>query len=458
MSSWTYSRCSACPNNRRQVLPDGPTNARVAIIGEGPGRWEDSTGVPFCGRAGEELDETYLRLAGLDRADVFVTNMVQCRCERNGVDVKPADALLAICTPNHLKEEILTVRPEIVVLCGATACSLVPGIDLELEHGFPRQGEIYGHECAIVPMYHPAAGMHLTRLMTPLLEDWERLGMWIRGKWEAPKADKNEANYVLVESWNDVSERSSHSRNSQLAVDTETDEGRPWSVQFSFAPGRGYFCRALSPAIKDLRSLALDSTTILHNATFDLDVLDRLGIQVNSFRDTMQELYHLGNLPQGLKQAVYRVFGYRMTSYDEVVTPHSKRVLEDWLATALGHVSSDMRTEVREQLKTKVRVTQKPHEAEAVLRRILGKLDSDYDPWEQPKQQKGVEKPRLIGREWLAEVEAAVGRMPRKSIVHAPLDQQVQYACGDADWTLRLANWLEGERARIVSEEWRVAA
>ncbi len=247
-----------------------------------------------------------------------------------------------------------------------------------------------------------------------------------------------------------------------IGVDTETDEGRPYSIQASVVPGTGIMVilsdkEAVEALVAEInRLISLDWELVFQNAPADLDIAESIGIDCSKFRDTMQELYHLGNLPQGLKQAVYRVFGYRMTSYDEVVTPHSKAALETWLAEALAHVSMEMRTEVREQLKTKVRVTMKPHEAEAVLRRVMGRLDSDYDPWEKPKQDKGVEKPRLIGREWLDEVERAVGRMPRRSIVHAPLDQQVKYACGDADFTGRLATWLEGERKRIVQEEWRV--
>ena len=65
---------------------------------------------------------------------------------------------------------------------------------------------------------------------------------------------------------------------------------------------------------------------------------------------------------------------------------------------------------------------------------------------------------RLLGREWLPGIERQIGRLPRKSIVHAPLDQQIMYACSDADWTLRLAGWLEQERKRIVEAEWKVAA
>lgn len=450
MSLWSYSRCSMCDHQHRQVLPNGPLDARVAVVGEGPGHWEDSTGRPFCGKAGQELDETYLRLAGLDRRDVFVSNMVQCRQERNGVDVKPGEALTRCCAENHLREELATVDPEIVVLCGATACSMFPDIDLELEHGFPRRiGSTW-----VVPMYHPAAGLHETRYMTPMLEDWERLGMWIEGRWEVPDVTGRSTEYRLIRSYREVGEPVPRS----VSIDTETDEGRPYSVQFCFSPGRGYMVLAENRRpLSELAEMLRDCEGVLHNASFDLEILDDLGVRVPNFRDTMQELYHLGNLPQGLKQAIYRIFGYRMTSYDEVVTPHSKAALELWLAEALAHVSMEMRTEVREQLKTKIRVTMKPHEAEAVLRRVMSRLDSDYDPWELPKQDKGVEKPRLIGRDWLDEVERAVGRMPRRSIVHAPIGQQVQYACGDADWTGRLATWLEGERKRIVQEEWKVA-
>lgn len=460
MSRWSYNRCSACTGDKRVVLPDGPLDARVMVIGEGPGRWEDKSGVPFCGRAGDELDETYLRLAGLDRSGVFVTNMVQCRCERAGVDVRPADALLAVCTPNHLIEEVSLVQPEIVILCGATACTLVPGIDLELEHGFPRRGEIYGHECWIVPMYHPAAGLHETRYMTPMLEDWERLGRWLNGKWNPPN---NEGKPVYEKVWGETAGLCP-----RIAIDTESDENRPYSIQWSGASGRGYMLFA-----DDLRGLgkfrewmASDKPeVVMHNAAFDLDMLDRMGIRVDRFRDTMQELFHLGNMPQGLKAAVYRIFGHRMTSYDEVVTPHSKAILEGWLAEALAEdlgvaephpIGPDCPTCGKRHRTDQTK--RKPHESEAVLRRVLKNIHSDYDPWEQPKMQKGVEKQRLIGRPWLEELERRVGRMPRRSIVHAPLDQQIAYACSDADWTLRLAKWLEGERARIVQQEWRTAA
>ncbi len=449
------------------------------VIGEGPGWNENRAGVPFVGKAGQELDETYLKLAGLDRSLVYVTNVVQCRQERNGIDVKPGEALAKCCGENHLYREILTVMPKVIVLCGATACSLIGKVDLELEHGFPRKDGVADcpeWEGWVVPMYHPAAGLHETRFMTPMLEDWERLGKWLAGKWQPPQSLGEKPHYRLLQGRevSSVFQRAVVRRPRRSALDTENDEDRPYSAQFSTRPGEGFMVLASDKlGVQCLREgLASEDEIIMHFAGHDLDVADRIGLRPDrwrSIRDTMQELFHLGNLPQGLKAAVYRVFGYRMTSYDEVVTPYSKAILESWLAEALGHASTEVGTVEPHPIgpncptcgkKHRTDQTQtKPHACEAVLRRIMGKLggENDYDPWERPKLVKGVEKPRLIGRPWLEELERVAGRMPRKSIVHAPLEQQIQYACSDADWTGRLAMWLEGERARIVQEEWRVA-
>ena len=444
------------------------------LVGEAPGYHEDQQGIPFVGRAGQELDETYLRLAGLSRNEVFVTNAVQCRPERNGVDVKPSAGLTRCCADNHLQEEIWTVNPETVILCGASACSLIPGIDLEMQHGFPfivdSCAGLFSWSGTVVPMYHPAAGLHESRFMIPMLEDFERLGLYLRGKWKAPEFIVEMPLYVLLRPGVVMS---SYIRPgySSLPIDTESDEGRPWSIQFSPEPGTGFMILAEDkPVLEHFRKFILPyfKSVTLHNALHDLDILDQLGIQVHSYRDTMQELYHLGNLPQGLKAATYRTSGYRMTSYDEVVTPYSKRALEDWLSRALDHASG-MRQVYRHPIGPdcpscgkRHRVSSQtsiPHEAETVLRRVMKYVadEGDYDPWIQPKWSKGKETVRLFGRPWLWELESKVGRMPRKSIVHAPLEEAVFYGAGDADWTGRLATWLEGERKRIVEEDWKVA-
>jgi len=476
--SWSYGRCSEC-TGKRQVFPCGPTDTRIMLIGEGPGKNEDKDGIPFVGVSGREQDHTYFSLAGLRRRDIFITNCMQCRCERGGMDVRPSAVQLAACVPNHLAEEIWTVNPEIVILAGATACGLI-GSNLELEHGFPtyyKGSGLFGWEGVVVPMYHPAAGLRETRFMIPLLEDWKNLGKWLRGEWNPPIPTADRLDYRLLkteaEVWATMTTESD-----TIAIDTESDDGQLYSIQFSSTLGTGYMILAQDKELLDAFATALVwgyNTVILHNSVYDLAELSTVGIHIPAFRDTMQELYHLGgSQPQGLKQAVYRIFGYRMTSYDEVVTPASKAKLDDWLAEALAFATQSMR-ESTYHLKGKGcpecgknhradAVKYKAHESEAVIRRVMKHLYkkedngfSEYDPWKPPTWAKGELKLRLFGRDWLGHIEQHMGRMPRKSIVHAPLDRQIQYACGDADWTGRLAKWLEGERERLIREEWRVA-
>ncbi|HEV2174948.1 MAG TPA: uracil-DNA glycosylase family protein, partial [Nitrospira sp.] len=90
------------------------------LVGEGPGKNEDKDGIPFVGVSGREQDHTYFGLAGLDRREVFISNVVQCRCERGGADVRPGNSLLSACAENHLAIELLAVNPKILILCGAT--------------------------------------------------------------------------------------------------------------------------------------------------------------------------------------------------------------------------------------------------------------------------------------------------------------------------------------------------
>jgi uracil-DNA glycosylase family 4 len=437
----------------------------------------------MTGNPGLELDETYLRLAGLDRSDVHVTLMVQCRHEKQGQDYPAPARVIESCSRNHIPADVEAVSPEIIILLGAMACSLLDGtsdeVDLELEHGRPRPVSrslpLGGWSGTIVPMYHPAAGMRDGKWMIYELEDWEKLGMWLRGKYKYPSTLTVKPCYHLIshvdEFWSLVNAEPEVYE--YLPVDTESDEGRIWSVQFSTQPGKGFMFLTENKEITEAFDCWLQWTNegkvMMHFAIHDLDELDQIGVHVSSHRCTMTECYHLGNIPQGLKSAVYRVFGHRMVSYRETVIPHSLAVLDEWLCEALMWAVDQRIVEPHpigvgcptcgKKHRKDVSVY-KPHAAEAVLRRIHARVqarDADYDPWEKPKLSHGEEKPRLIGREWLAAMEQGIGRLPRQSIVHVPLKDAVRYGCSDADWTGRLGTWLEQERKRIVTQEWRVA-
>jgi uracil-DNA glycosylase family 4 len=452
------------------------------LIGDIPMRAENRSGRPCDGLPGEELDDTYLRIAGLQRDEVYVSLVVQCRQEKGGQDQRPGEKLIQTCGANHLPHEIESVSPEVIVLMGAVTCNAIGIRDLDLTHGRPQYVESgavlgAGWEGWVVPMYSAAAGMRDTRFMIPLLEDWTKLGQWLQGKRRVyPSLTKKRLDYRLLTGDNvwDHLVMQDESFYSHLPLDTESDEGRVWSLQFSPQPGQAYMIRADDDvALQAFRmwfGWNYEGRLLMHHAIHDLDELDQLRIKVREHRDTMQELYHLGHLPQGLKAAVYRAFGHRMISYRETVVPHSKAALHRWLTDAMDWAAGECRIEAHPPgpgcptcgKKHRLDVSKsKPHEAEAVLRRVMSRVadpESDYDPWEKPKIDHGVEKPRLFGRPWMAAAEAAVGRMPRQSIVHVPMDEAVAYGCSDADHTGRLGTWLEGERKRLMENEWRVAA
>lgn len=195
---------------------------------------------------------------------------------------------------------------------------------------------------------------------------------------------------------------------------------------------------------------------VLHNAAYDLEVLRQLNIPVRQFRDTMQESYHLGNLPQGLKSLTYRLFRHTMTSYEETVRPASIRALQDWMIEAYQIAQLDLCYTERVQLKTKVKEVVHKGELESLLTRLMRLTDSEseYDPWER------------LGGFWSPDnefqtnhIESRIGRYPILGIGNCSMDQAVRYAVGDADWTGRVAVRLEQIRKEsfIVNESDRDA-
>ena len=98
------------------VFADGAARARLMFIGEAPGAEEDRQGVPFVGPAGRLLDRM-LAAIGLDRGDVYITNILPWRPPGNR---NPTDSEIAICLP-FIERHIALVEPAVVVAVGGTA-------------------------------------------------------------------------------------------------------------------------------------------------------------------------------------------------------------------------------------------------------------------------------------------------------------------------------------------------
>jgi uracil-DNA glycosylase len=124
--------CRACDlweRGTQTVFGEGSPRARVMMVGEQPGDREDVLGKPFVGPAGRILD-TSLEKAGIDRMQVYVTNVVKhFKWEPRGkrrIHQKPNSVEIAACRP-WLDAEIALVEPDVIVCLGATAAQALLG-------------------------------------------------------------------------------------------------------------------------------------------------------------------------------------------------------------------------------------------------------------------------------------------------------------------------------------------
>jgi uracil-DNA glycosylase len=140
------------------VFGEGKKKARVMFVGEQPGDKEDRAGRPFVGPAGRELDRA-LEEVGIDRADVYVTNVVKhFAFEERGkrrMHRTPKRFEIEACKP-WLDEELRMIRPEALVLLGATAAKALLGSSFRItrERGRPLESDLAD---LVLATMHPSA-------------------------------------------------------------------------------------------------------------------------------------------------------------------------------------------------------------------------------------------------------------------------------------------------------------
>jgi DNA polymerase len=166
------TRCDLHSVANKAVPGEGPSDARVILVGEAPGFNEDKQGRPFVGAAGRFLEEL-LGEAGLKREDVYITNVVKHRPPNNR---DPLPAELTACLP-WLQRQIEIIKPRFIVTLGRFSLgTFFPGSMISKVHGEVREkdGRYY------FAMYHPAAALHQEKLRQTLLEDARKLGTFLR--------------------------------------------------------------------------------------------------------------------------------------------------------------------------------------------------------------------------------------------------------------------------------------
>src|SRR5947208_15623443 len=136
--------CHACDlwkNATQTVVGEGSSEATVMLVGEQPGDQEDRRGRPFVGPAGKLLDQA-LDEAGIDRSEVYVTNVVKhfkwspAERGKRRIHKKPRASEIAACHP-WLESEVRLVKPQVLVCLGATAAQSLFGKDFSVtrRHG-----------------------------------------------------------------------------------------------------------------------------------------------------------------------------------------------------------------------------------------------------------------------------------------------------------------------------------
>jgi DNA polymerase len=163
--------CKLARTRKNAVPGEGQLSAKIMFIGEAPGHSEDKEGRPFVGAAGRILDDL-LKKAGIERSQVFITNMVKCRPPNNRV---PKEDELTACRP-YLDRQIALIKPKVICILGRTAySSLLGGSSITASRGkiVERAGQKY------FLTFHPAAVIYNKGLRSALEADLKKLAIEI---------------------------------------------------------------------------------------------------------------------------------------------------------------------------------------------------------------------------------------------------------------------------------------
>lgn len=169
------STCTLCPlSETRQTVVFGAGNADADLmfVGEAPGANEDRGGLPFIGQAGRLLDRL-LQEVGLDRADVFIANVLKCRPPGNR-DPRPTE--IATCR-DYLHRQVELIEPKVICTLGNFSTKLLRDdpTGISKVHGQAEVHVLGRRAVRLFPIYHPAAALYTPSMLDTLRADFAQL-------------------------------------------------------------------------------------------------------------------------------------------------------------------------------------------------------------------------------------------------------------------------------------------
>lgn len=156
------TKCKLCQHRTKIVFGVGNKNADIMMIGEGPGADEDAQGEPFVGKAGKLMNEAF-RGIGINRDNLYITNVVKCRPPQNR---DPEKDEIESCK-QYLENQIQIIKPKLIVLLGKIALQSILGEEYSITRD--RGTLIEKDEITYLPMWHPAA---------LLRDDYKKIQFW----------------------------------------------------------------------------------------------------------------------------------------------------------------------------------------------------------------------------------------------------------------------------------------
>lgn len=142
------NKCKLCKTRQNIVFGVGNKNADIMFIGEGPGADEDRLGEPFVGRAGKLMNMAFQAI-GLKKNEVYIANIVKCRPPANR---NPEEDEAFACL-NYLRNQVMLVKPKIIVLLGSVALKNILGKEYGITASRGKWVEKKG--IRYMPTWHP---------------------------------------------------------------------------------------------------------------------------------------------------------------------------------------------------------------------------------------------------------------------------------------------------------------
>ena len=189
-------KCKLCETRTKAVPGKGRFDADVIFVGEAPGRNEDMYGEPFVGAAGKRLD-MILEDTGINREDVYITNIVKCRPPKNRVPLKQEEEA---CN-DFINQEIEIINPKIICVMGNTAYgTLLDGKEITKNHG--KIVEKDGRKFFVT--FHPAATIYNQKLIDELKNDFRKLADLLGMKDQPKQYEERRCDYCMGKTKHEV--------------------------------------------------------------------------------------------------------------------------------------------------------------------------------------------------------------------------------------------------------------